>query len=111
MEKILADIEKNTRPLPQIPLEVKLKTNHYKMDLQESIDLTDGNYEIGVSSFNPYSSFFNVTSENNEIIFFDGLLYWKILVLPPGAYEIEQINDEISRQLQVEAESLGDNPI
>ena len=111
MEKILADIEKKTRPLPQIHLEVKLKTNHYKMDLQESIDLTYGNYEIGVSSFNPYNSIFNVTSENNKIIFFDGLLYWKILVLPPGAYEIEQINDEISRQLQVEAESLGDNPI
>ena len=43
MEKILTDIEKNTRPLPQIPLEDKNKENHFKMDLQDSIDLTDGN--------------------------------------------------------------------
>ena len=57
MEKILTDIEKNTRPLPQIPLEVKYKTNHFKMDLQDSIDLTDGNYVIGVSSFNTYNSY------------------------------------------------------
>ena len=28
-------------------------------------------------------------------------------IFPPGAYEIEQINDEISRQLQVEAQPLG----
>ena len=42
MEKILTDIEKNTRPLPEIPLEVKYKTNHFKTDLQDTIDLTDG---------------------------------------------------------------------
>ena len=102
MEKILTDIEKNTRPLPQIPLEVKYKTNHFKMDLQDSIDLTDGNYVIGVSSFNTYNSIFNVTSKNNKIIYFDGLMYWKEILLPPGAYEIEQINDEIARQLSLE---------
>ena len=102
MEKILTDIEKNTRPLPQIPLEVKYKTNHFKMDLQDSIDLTDGNYVIGVSSFNTYNSIFNVTSKNNKIIYFDGLMYWKEIILPPGAYEIEQINDEIARQLSFE---------
>ena len=102
MEKILTDIEKNTQPLPQIPLEVKYKTNHFKMDPQDSIDLTDGNYVIGVSSFNTYNSIFNVTSKNNKIIYFDGLMYWKEIILPPGAYEIEQINDEIARQLSFE---------
>ena len=102
MEKILTDIEKNTRPLPQITLEVKYKTNHFKMDLQDSIDLTDGNYVIGVSSFNTYNSIFNVTSKNNKIIYFDGLMYWKEILLPLGAYEIEQINDEIARQLSFE---------
>ena len=110
MEKILTDIEKNTRPLPQIPLEVKYKTNHFKMNLQDSIDLTDGNYVIGVSSFNTYNSIFNVTSKNNKIIYFDGLLYWKEILLPPGAYEIEQINDEIARQLSLEVD-FTESPI
>ena len=102
MEKIFTDIEKNTRPLPQILLEVKYKTNHFKMDLQDSIDLTDG-YVIGVTSFNTYNSIFNVTSENNKIIYFDELLYCKEFVLPPGAYEIEQINDEIARHFASES--------
>ena len=79
------------------------------MVLQDSIDLTDGNYVIGVSSFNTYNSIFNVTSENNKIIYFDGLLYWKEIVLPPGAYEIEQINDEIARHFA--AKSLNYIPV
>ena len=56
MEKILTNIKKNTRPLPQIPFEVKYKTNHFRMELQDSIDLTDDNYVIGVTSFNTYNS-------------------------------------------------------
>ena len=62
MEKILSEIEKNTRPLPQIPLEVKYNTNYHRMNLTDSIDLSDGNYVIGVTSFNTYNSIFNVTS-------------------------------------------------
>ena len=101
MEQLLTAIEKNTRPLPQIPLEVKYYTNEYRMDLQDSIDLSDGNYVIGVTSFNTYNSIFNITSKNNKIVYFDGS-NWKELVFPSGAYEIEQINDEIARQLSIE---------
>ena len=72
------------------------------MDLQDSIDLTDGNYVIGVSAFNTYNSIFNVTPENKKIIYFDGLMYWKEFILLPGAYEIEQINDEIARHFAAE---------
>ena len=71
MEKILADIVKNTRPLPQMTLGVKYDTNHILERLQDSIDLTDGNYVNGVSSFNTYNSIFNVTSKNSKIIYFN----------------------------------------
>ena len=74
MEKILSDIEKNTRPLPQIPLEVKYNTNYFKLILEDSIDLSDGNYVMGVTSFNTYNSIFNITSKNNKIIYYDGSL-------------------------------------
>ena len=102
MEKTLIQIEKNTRPLPQIPIEVEYKTNEYRLDLLDSIDLSDGNYVMGVTSFNTYNSIFNVTSKNNKIVYFDGL-NWKEIVFPYGAYEIEQINDEIIRQLSLES--------
>ena len=81
------------------------------MDLQDSIDLTDGKCVIDVSTFNTYNAIFNVTSENNKLIATEGLLYWKVIPLPPGANEKEQNNDEISRQLQQEAEALGEAPV
>ena len=69
MEKILTENErKKIHPLPQIPLEVKYETNHFKMDLQDSIDSTDDSYVIGVSSFNIYNSIFNITSKNKKIL-------------------------------------------
>ena len=111
MEKLLTEIEKNTRPLPQKPLEVKYETNSFEMDLQDSIDLTDGKYVIGVSSFNTYNSIFIVTYINNKIIIFNGSFNWTEILLPPGAYEIEQINDEVSRQLHIEIENFGEPPI
>ena len=101
MEKTLIQIEKNTRPLPQIPIEVEYRTNEYRLDLLDSIDLSDGNYVMGVTSFNTYNSIFNVTSKNNKIVYFDGL-NWKEIVFPSGAYEIQQINDEIVRQLSLD---------
>ena len=71
------------------------------MDLLDSYDLSDGNFVIGVTFFNFFNSIFNVTSKNNKIVYFDGL-NWKEIVFPYGAYEIEQINDEIVRQLSLE---------
>ena len=82
--------------------------------VRNSIDLTGGNYVVGVSSFNTYISILNVTSENNNIIYFDGLMYWKEIVIPPGAYEIEQINDEIARHFAAECFNyvpIGSAPI
>ena len=101
MEKLLSSIEKNTRPLPQIPSEVSFNTDYFKLTFQDSIDVSDGNYVVGVTSFNTYNSIFNVNSKNNKIIYFD-TVEWKEIVLPYGAYEIDQINDEVSRQLSFE---------
>ena len=110
MEKILSEIEKNTRPLPQIPLEVKYNTNYHRMNLTDSIDLSDGNYVIGVTSFNTYNSIFNVTSKNNRFIYYDSVMGMKEIILLPGAYEIDQINAEISRQIMNES-ILSESPI
>ena len=108
MEKILSDIEKNTRPLPQIPLEVKYNTNYFKLILEDSIDLSDGNYVMGVTSFNTYNSIFNITSENNKIVYYDGKS-WKEIIFPYGAYEITQFNDEIFRHLSIELDLSDPN--
>ena len=70
-EQFLSQIEKNTRSLPQIAMEVKFNTNFYRMPLNQSIDLSDGNYVMGVISFNTYNSIFNIKEKNNLLYFYD----------------------------------------
>ena len=101
MEKYLIDIEENTRPRSQILVEVEYNKNEHRLDLLDSIDLSDGNYVMGVTSFDTVNSIFNITSKNNKIIYFVGL-NWKEIVFSYGAYEIDKINDEIIRQLSLE---------
>ena len=101
MDKILTEIEKNTRPLPQIPMSIEFKTLKHRENLINTLGLTDGDYTIALRSFITYYSIDNVNNTNNKIIYFDGLL-WKEIVFPNGLYEINQINDEIVRQLSLE---------
>ena len=56
---------------------------------------------MGITSFNTYNSIFNITSENIKIEYFDGTV-WRDVIFNPGAYEIEQINYEIYRQISLE---------
>ena len=69
MEEILTVIEKNTRPLPQIPFEISYKTTYHRENLPISIDLSDGNYVMGVTSLNTYNFIHNVTPENKTIVY------------------------------------------
>ena len=68
MEKYSIDIEKKTRPRPQISIEVEYNTNEDRLELLDSIDLSHGNYVLGVTSFNTVNSIFNITSKNNKIM-------------------------------------------
>ena len=97
-EQFLSQIEKNTRSLPQIAMEVKFNTNFYRMPLNRSIDLSDGNYVMGVISFNTYNSIFNITEKNN-LLYYNDTINNYVITLPYGAYEISQINEEVFRQI------------
>ena len=97
-EQFLSQIEKNTRSLPQIAMEVKFNSNFYRMSLNRSIDLSDGSYVMGVISFNTYNSIFNITEKNN-LLYYNDTINNYIITLPYGAYEISQINEEVFRQI------------
>ena len=80
-EQFLSQIEKNTRSLPQIAMEVKFNTNFYRMSLNRSIDLSDGSYVMGVINFNTYNSIFNITEKNNLLYYIDTINNY-IITLP-----------------------------
>jgi len=59
---------------------------------------TDENWVIGLLSLETYYSFSNIDNTNNIFTYsIDNGTTWKTITLPPGAYEIGQINSEIKR--------------
>src|SRR5277367_5141451 len=55
-------------------------------------------YEIALIRFEAYNSIYNVTTVNNNFRYYNGTA-WKTIILSPGAYEINTINNEIRRQM------------
>src|SRR5438093_13067582 len=64
-------------------------------------------YEAALTYFSAYNTIFNVDDTNNKFIYSvdparaDNGTTWKTIKLPNGAYEINQINDEVKRQVGV----------
>ena len=63
---------------------------------------TDKNYEAAFLSLHTYNSLPNITEENNKFKYSnDKGNTWKIITFSKGAYELEQINATIQREMQI----------
>lgn len=99
---LLSQIDKNTRSKPQQTLEFKMNTNREKFYMDETLMLDDGNYMLGVILFGTYNSIPNITSKNNLLTYsINNGSSWKQIFIPIGPHEIEAINNEVHRQLEI----------
>ena len=68
--------------------------------LSQPLQTNKKQFKIAVTFLTGYNGVFNVTNENNKFYFIksitdkDGNI---IITIPPGAYEIESLNNEIKR--------------
>ena len=68
--------------------------------LSQPLQTNNKQFKIAVTFLTGYNGIFNVTNENNKVHFIksitdkDGNI---IITIPPGAYEIESLNNEIKR--------------
>ncbi len=109
MLTLLKQIELNTRRKPQITLEFKMTENKKTFHMDVPISLEDGNYTIGLIEMAAYNSVFNITTANNNLRYSkDDGTTWIDIDIPEGAYEIDQINDEIHRQLELNDDVFND---
>ena len=100
--QLLKQIVKNTNPKPQKTLEWKMTANDKIFFMDQSILLDEGSYELGITEFAVYNSIVNINETNNLLRYsHDEGNSWVDLIIPAGAYEIEQINDEVHRQLEI----------
>ena len=84
-----------------IPIKLSAKTTDFTTQFPDPIKLNKNRkYEVAFTSLDTYNSIPNITSENNNFTYSsDDGKTWKTIKLRKGAYNIEQINGEIQRQM------------
>lgn len=55
-------------------------------------------YEVALINANVWYSWFNITPKNNQFKFYDGST-WTTITIPPGAYNVTDINKYIKKRL------------
>ena len=98
--KLLQQIAFNTRPkIEELMLIVMDKSTHEE-PLSQPLQTNSKQFMISVTFITGYNGIFNVTNSNNKFYFKktitkeDGFIQ---ITIPPGAYEIESLNNEITR--------------
>ena len=98
--KLLEQIAFNTRPkIEEHKLIVMDKSTHGE-HLSQPFQTNNKQFKIAITFLTGYNGIFNVTNKNNNFFFVksitdeDGYIQ---ITIPPGAYELESLNNEIKR--------------
>ena len=97
--KLLEQIAFNTRPKSEEHLLIVMDKSSHEEHLFQPLQTNNKQFKIAVTFLTGYKGIFNVTTENNKFYFLKSITdddHIKITI-PPGAYEIENLNKEIKR--------------
>ena len=98
--KLLEQIAYNTRPKIEEHMLIVMDKSTHEEHLSQPLQTNNKQFKIAVTFLNGYNGIFKVTTSNIEFYFKktisdeDGFVQFTI---PPGACEIESLNDEIKR--------------
>ena len=98
--KLLEQIAYNTRSRIEEHMLIVMDKSTHEEHLSQTLQTNNKQFKIAVTFLTGYNGIFNVTNENNKFYFKktisddDGFVQ---ITIPPGAYEIESLNDEIKR--------------
>ena len=76
-----------------------MDTSTYEEHLSQPLQTNNKQLKIAVTFLSGYNGIFNVTNRNSNFYFKKQLIDEKFIQIriPPGAYEIESLNEEIKR--------------
>ena len=98
--KLLEQIAFNTRAKIEEHLLIIMDKSTHEEYLSEPLQTNNKQFKIGVTFLTAYNGIFNISNKNNNFYFKKAIAdpedFIKISI-PPGAYEIEALNDEIKR--------------
>ena len=98
--ELLEQIDYNTRSKIEEHMLIVMDKSTHEEHLSQPLQTNNEQFKITITFLTAYNGTFNVTNENNKFYFKktnineDGLIK---ITIPPGAYEIESLNDEIKR--------------
>ena len=97
--KLLEQTAFNTRPKIEEHMLIVMDKSTPEEHLSQPLQTNNKQFKIAVTFLTGYNGIFNVTNENNKLYFKktisdDGFIK---ITIPPGAYEIESLNNEIKR--------------
>ena len=100
LSKLLEPIAFNTRPKIEEHLLIVMDKSTHEEHLFQPLQTNNKQFKIAMTFLNGFNGIFNVTNKNNKFFFKksisddDGFVK---ITKPPGAYEIESLNNEIKR--------------
>ena len=98
--KLLEQIAFNTRSKIEEHMLIVMDKGTHEEHLSQPLQTNNKQFKIAVTFLTGYNGIFNVTDKNNKFYFLksitdkDGYIQ---IIIPPGAYEIEPLNNEIKR--------------
>ena len=100
--KLLEQIAFNTRSRREEHILIVMDKSTHEEHLSQPLQTSKKQFTIAVTFLTGYNGIFNVTNKNNKFYFTksisdeDGFIQ---ITIPPGAYEIECLNNEIKRNI------------
>ena len=98
--KLLEQTAFNTRPKLEEHMLIVMDKSTHEEHLSQTLQTNIKQFKIAVTFLTDYNGIFNVTNSNNNFYFMKSISDedgYKQIIIPPGAYEIESLNDEIRR--------------
>ena len=97
--KLLERIAYNTRTRIEEHMLIIMDKSTHEEHLSQPLQTNNKQFKIAITFLTGYNGIFNVTDKNNKFYFTksitdDGFIK---IVIPPGAYELENLNNEIKR--------------
>ena len=97
---LLEQIAFNTRPKIEEHMLIIIDKSTHEEHLFQPLQTNNKQFKIAVTFLSAYNGIFNVTNSNNKFYFTKSITdddHYIMIKIPPGAYEIESLNDEIKR--------------
>ena len=97
--KLLEQIAFNTRPKTKEHMLIVMDKSVHEEHLSQPLQTNNKQFKIAVTFLTGYNGIFNFTNDNNKFYFKKAIQDEDFIQIrnPPGAYEIESLNDEIKR--------------